>query len=130
MRLLIVVIALVTAAWYVVGVRQAHDTERAGAIISAPGSLNAARARSASSLLRAAALLNPDQEVNLLRAELDRKLGDLGKARSVLDQGVASEPGNALAWSQLAASSAGSPTASARALRNLRRLVPSTKPRR
>ena len=130
MRIAAVVLALVAAGWYVIGIRQAHELDAASAIIRGSAPLTPARARRAAELLHAAKLLNPDREVDMLRAQLDRARGDVTRARAILDRVVASEPDNAEAWFQLAGSSAGSPSTFARALRNFWRLEPPVKPAR
>jgi hypothetical protein len=95
------------AGWYVVGIRQAEDTNRASALISPGGRLSASQAREASSLLGAAGFLNPDREVDVLRAQLQADQGDLRGARRIVTGVVKAEPQNLQAWLVLARSSVG-----------------------
>jgi hypothetical protein len=116
-------IAVVASGWYVIGIRQAHDTSQASAIVSGGAPLNARQAAHASSLLDAAKFLNPDRQVDVLRAQLDRDQGNLRGARAILEHVVAREPDNAVAWVWLARSSAGAPRVFIRALLQLERIV-------
>lgn len=100
-------LALAAAGWYVVGIRQAHDVNRASAIVSGTGRLSAPQARRAAALLHSAEFINPDRQVDLLRAQLDRDQGDLRGARTILKRVVAAEPDNLQAWLLLARSSVG-----------------------
>ena len=116
--------ALIVCAWYAVGARQAQDTARASALVAHAARLHPAQARRAWALLDAAAFLNPDRQVDILRAELDAGRGRPAAARRILDRVLAAEPQNVLAWVALARSSAGSPATFLRALRNFFALVP------
>jgi tetratricopeptide repeat protein len=123
-RAAVLALALAAAAWFAIGARQAHDTSRASAIIAGGGPVSRAQAKHASALLSSAGFLNPDSEVDVLRARLERAQGDLAGARAILDQVVAKEPDNAEAWFQLASSSAGSASTFVRAVRNFWRVDP------
>jgi predicted Zn-dependent protease len=80
----------------------------AGAILDSPR-LTGAQARHAAQLLQSAAFLNPDRQVDVLRAQLRRDQGDLRGARAILRPVISSEPDNLQAWLELARSSAGDP---------------------
>ncbi len=103
----LLVLALVMAAWFALGIRQAQDPNRASAIVTPGGRLTASQARQASNLLDAAGFLNPDRAVTVLRAELRADQGDLSGARRILKGVVRTEPQNLAAWLALARSSAG-----------------------
>ena len=122
------VVALVAAGWYVVGIRQAEDTGRASALVSGGTRLSAAQASRASALLDSAAFLNPDREVDVLRAQLERDQGNLGGARAILDRVVLKEPDNLDAWIWLARSSVGDPKDFYTAAYRVRQLVPPVPP--
>ncbi len=64
-----VLVAAVACAWFALGVRQAHDTDAATALVDG-AKLSASQARKADSLLKSAAALNPDREIDLLRAQV------------------------------------------------------------
>jgi len=123
-----VALALVASAWYVIGIRQAHDINRASAIVSSGARLSSAQARHAAALLHDAKFLNPDRQVDLLGAQLNRDQGNLRGARTILKRVVASEPDNLLAWVSLAESSVGDLKDFYAAAYRLRQLAPSVPP--
>lgn len=98
-------LALVACAWFVIGIRQAHAVDQATGIVSPGSSLTAADAHHASDLLSSARFLNPDRQVDVLRAEVDAGRGDLPAAREILKQVVKAEPDNLSAWLALAKAS-------------------------
>ena len=99
-------VAVVLAAWFALGVRQARDTAQAAAIVS-NSPLSPAEARHASGLLDAASFLNPDREVDVLRARVDLGLGDKRGARAILKRVVSDERSYFEAWIWLARASVG-----------------------
>jgi predicted Zn-dependent protease len=101
-RVTLVAVALVVAAWFALGVRQAVNTTRATALITGPGQLTPARGHDARSLLDSAATLNPDRTVNLLRGELALAQNHNASAQRILLALTHSEPQNLDAWVQLA----------------------------
>ena len=121
-RILIVICALLVAAWFAVGARQALDTSRAAAIAGSSARLDAAQARRADSLLRDAAFLNPDHEVQLLRAQVALAHGERARARQLAASVTRAEPQNAQAWVLLARAS--SRAGFFRALKHVAALVP------
>jgi hypothetical protein len=72
--------------------------------------------------------LNPDREVDVLRAQLERDQGNLGGARAILDRVVLKEPDNLDAWIWLARSSVGDPKDFYTAAYRVRQLVPPVPP--
>ena len=100
-------IALAVCAWFALGIRQAHDTTAATAIVSGSAHLSAGQGHRAAALLHSAKLLDPDTEVDVLRGELALEQGNRLGARSILERVVAKEPDNALAWQWLAKASVG-----------------------
>jgi Flp pilus assembly protein TadD len=129
-RAALLALALAAAAWFAIGARQARDTNQASSIIATGGPLSRAQAAHASALLGSAGFLNPDSEVDVLRARLERARGDVAGARAILNRVVAREPDDAEAWFQLASSSAGSPSTFVRAVFNFLRLDPLSRPTR
>ena len=101
-RAVIVAVAVATAAWFGVGARQARDTARATSIIAGSSSLSRTEAQRALSLLSAAGELNPDSEVDLLRAQVEAERGDRKAAVGILVRLTRTEPDNAAIWDQLA----------------------------
>jgi predicted Zn-dependent protease len=118
------VLPLLACAWFAVGIRQAHDTAAATSIISGRGAPRARQAAHARSLLQAADTLNPDSQVELLRARLAFLEGDRTSAtRSVLTV-VGEEPENVQAWLLLAEVANDNKRLADRALINVVRLDP------
>jgi predicted Zn-dependent protease len=127
-RALLIAIALLSAGWFALGVRQANEISAATLIVSSAGHhLTPGQVRHARALLSSAAVLNPDSTVEVLRAQLDRDQGDLRGARRILNRVVAREPDNLAAWSALGLSAAGSRATALRALRNAVRLDPAVR---
>jgi hypothetical protein len=116
-----IVVGVFACAWFVVGVRQARDTDQATALLAAPGRLDSPRV---SSLLNSAGLLNPDRQVDLLRAELALRRGDPAGARRIAERVVAAEPMNVQGWLLLARAARTNPTTFFFALIHIRELAP------
>lgn len=107
LRIAALALSIAVCAWFVLGIHQDHDVNAASAIVSGATTPSAAQARQARSLLERAKLLNPDSEVDLLRAQLDLEQGNQPGARAILERVVAREPDNAVAWEWLARASVG-----------------------
>jgi hypothetical protein len=97
-RITALVCAVLVAAWFVVGARQAHDVASAEKIISGPAPVSAADAAHARSLLSSAAFLNPDAQVDILRGRLALARHDNAGALRILERVVHREPLNLAAW--------------------------------
>jgi hypothetical protein len=104
-RVLVLGLALAACAWYVVGIRQARAVDQVSSIVSGGGQITPAQARHASDLLNSAAFLNPDRQVDVLRAEVKLDRGELPAARRILWRVVEGEPDNLAAWLTLARAS-------------------------
>jgi predicted Zn-dependent protease len=104
-RVTFVAVALVVCAWFAIGIRQAHDTAKASAIVLNAQSLSAAQVKHVDSLLHSASFLNPDRQVSVLRAQAAQRHGDLKLAQAILRGVVHAEPQNAPAWIALARAS-------------------------
>jgi len=122
------VVALAACAWYALGIREAHETDRATAIVSASTPLSTEQVREASSLLSSAMVLTPDTTPDVLRGQLERDQGLLAQARATLGRVVEREPENVVAWLWLAKSSTGSPRTGIGALLQVSRLMPAVPP--
>jgi predicted Zn-dependent protease len=97
-RAAVVVIALICCAWFALGARQAIDLSRATEIASQQRPLAPKQVKRAQSLLDAAATLNPDQEVNVVRGELAIDQGQNRQAREILHAVIHREVNNLQAW--------------------------------
>lgn len=128
-RAALLVLALVVCAWFALGIRQAHDTSQATAILSAGGGVSSAQAPHVDSLLRAAKTLNPDSQVDLLRGRLAVIENDRPRAVQILEDVVRREPMNLQGWLLLAEASRNVPEIR-RAVANLVKLDPRLVPPR
>lgn len=127
-RILGALLALVVCAWFGLGVVQSRDVDRAAAIVGGSGRLTPAEAQQARSLLSRAGTLNPDRQVDLLRAQLEVREGDPAAARAILFRVLADEPLNINAWVALARASQGDPQSFRLALTRGRALAPIVPP--
>jgi predicted Zn-dependent protease len=123
-RLSILCLAIVVCAWFVLGIRQAHEINRATSIIAQTGPIPPAQLRAAASALRSARTLNPDAEVTILRARLAVKQQDPRRAEWILKTVVRDEPMNLEAWIWLAGVSLIDPPEAHLALAHIARLDP------
>jgi len=121
-RIITVCVALLIAAWFVLGARQARELDHATTVIESASSLTAAQAARVDSMLSAAATLNPDQEVSLLRARVAVLQGHNSAATHILERLVQDEPLNIEGWVWLARVALPSRTLFDRALVNIHRL--------
>lgn len=88
-----VAVALIVAAFFALGVRQATSTQ------AATRRVDAGRADHRTAvLLDHAGTLNPDADVDILRARLAVTRGNLPRARRILLDVVRREPENVFAW--------------------------------
>jgi predicted Zn-dependent protease len=122
-RTALAIVAALVSAWFALGVVQAHDTSRAQAIVAGHALLPAERAAQARSLLATAATLNPDEQVNLLSAQIELDQRRPAAAARILRGVAAREPDNIGAWVLLARASYGTKTVTA-VVRELARLDP------
>jgi len=116
-------VALATAAWFALGVRQAVDVSRASSLLSQQA-FGPAQADRAGSLLSSASTLNPDSTVDLLRASLAVRTGQAQRARSILLRLAGREPLNVLVWFEIAQTSSGDPALQRTALSHVAQLHP------
>jgi predicted Zn-dependent protease len=123
LRVVLLILAIVACAWYVLAIRQAHDTAAATALLTRGTPLKAAEAARADGLLRAASELNPDQQVAILRAQVAYDRGDRPRAERLLAPVVRDEPENAVAWLWVARAAPDAATFT-RALARIGYLVP------
>jgi hypothetical protein len=123
-RVLAILAALAATVWFAIGIRQAHDTDAATAIVTGASPVTAARARQADALLHDAKQLNPDTDVDLLRAQLALREGDRARARALALDVTRAEPQNLDAWLVYGTASSNDRQAFLFALRHLNELAP------
>ena len=97
-------VAIVVCAWFVLGIRQAHNTTKVRNLVLNQGTFTAAQAAHEDSLLKAAKTLNPDLEVDVLRGQVAMFAGQLQRADQILESVVRREPDNIIGWIWLARS--------------------------
>jgi predicted Zn-dependent protease len=113
LRVLIACAGVAACAWFALGIRQAHDIQRATSMVgglTGQTRLSTAQAKTANSLLDSAGTLNPDRTVDLLRARVALLRHDRTEAKRILLAVVAAEPANLDAWYGLATSAYDNPT--------------------
>jgi predicted Zn-dependent protease len=115
--------AVVACAWFVLGIRQAHDLGAATAIVTSR-TISPQQAARASSLLSSASTLNPDSEVKLVRVAVLFRRGEVAQAVALADEVTREEPRNPIAWQELATVSYHNFAELAKAFREIRELSP------
>lgn len=121
--------ALLVAAWFAVGVRQADGVSEARERLQAVEAPSPAEARRTAAALDRAGALNPDTAVDVLRARFALQQGRRDDARRLLLRVVDREPENLEAWAAVAIVFEGTdPALAARARDALRRLSPPVPP--
>jgi predicted Zn-dependent protease len=96
LRAAVVAFAVAACVWFAIGIHQAHDVTVATNIVtSAHTSADLARASSA---LNAAAFLNPDRNVDILRGRVAIARGQVASAQQILRRVTEQEPLNLTAW--------------------------------
>ena len=123
-RVLIVIVAVLACAWFILGIHQAHEISEATAIVTQSSTPTAAESARATSLLRSAGTLNPDREVELLRAALALDQNNFQRARVILLGVVRDEPMNVEAWAMLATAAGSNPRLEREALDHVAQLHP------
>jgi Tfp pilus assembly protein PilF len=122
-RVCVAAVAVIVLGWLAVMERDTRLQARASAAVR-PGA-SAAQLASAASDLRAARLLNPDAQPEIDLALVYRARGDIDRAVATIEDVVAREPDNLVAWGVLAVLARGhDPAATARALAARERLDP------
>lgn len=125
-RIVLALAALVVGAWFALGVREAHEINRATSIVgglNGQHKLTAAQAAQARSLLSSASVLNPDRQVDVVRARVALLRNDRPLAVRILRGVVRAEPDNLEAWYGIATSASSGATVNA-ALAQISKLQP------
>lgn len=97
-RVGLVALALTVCAWFALGARQAHYQNRATALIDRAGTPAPAQTAEILKLLDDAGTLNPDRNVDLLRAQAYTRGGDQAAAERIGESVVRAEPQNIDGW--------------------------------
>lgn len=127
-RVTLVALAVVVCAWFALGIEQSHDQSRAVALMAEPGRTSSSQTAHILHLLGRAATLNPDRQIDLLRAQADLRAGNDTSALRTAQAVVRAEPQNATAWVVLSYAAGPSDPALARlAHERVRELAPPAK---
>jgi hypothetical protein len=97
-RALLITVALAACAWYALGVRSSHDEDKVGSLIGLATSISQSQARADDRMLDDAEVLNPDQYLELLRAEVALHAGNRARALAIAKRVVSREPQNPEDW--------------------------------
>jgi predicted Zn-dependent protease len=97
-RLAIAALAVAACAWFVIGVIQSNNESQATALINGSGKPTPAQTAQIERWLDTAATLDPDRNIDLLRAQAEVRAGQSDKALVLMKRVVADEPRNADAW--------------------------------
>ncbi|MGI8865014.1 MAG: hypothetical protein ACR2JH_11575 [Solirubrobacteraceae bacterium] len=116
--------AIVVCLWFGLGIRQAQKLGAATALIANQPPTPASSLRHAPSLLDAASILNPDEEVSILRGRLALAEHHSGSAERILAGVTRREPRNLEAWIWLAGAALNDPRTAAIALAQIHALDP------
>jgi predicted Zn-dependent protease len=100
-------VAIAACAWFVVGIRQAHEIDSATAIVMQGRSAGPAQLAKAGRLLASAGFFNPDREVDILRGRLEIAQSHSQRAVRILQGVTHSEPLDLEGWIWLAGASLG-----------------------
>jgi hypothetical protein len=90
--------AVVLGAWFVLGAVQTRDQDKATALIQRSGTPDPALTARILHLLTVAGTLNPDRDIDLLRAQALDRAGHTAAAVRVAQSVARAEPQNANAW--------------------------------
>jgi hypothetical protein len=97
-RFAIAALAVAVCAWFVVGAIQTDNENRATAVINGGGTPTPAQTAQIEHWLDTAGTLNPDHNIDLLRAQAEVRAGQSAKALALMKRIVRDEPRNADAW--------------------------------
>ena len=118
LRWAILASALVVCAWFVLGAVQTHDVNHATALIDRSSTPSVALTARIMRLLDGAATLNPDRNVDLLRAQAQTRGGENRAAVRTALAVTHAEPLNIDAWTVLGFAAQHVDPAEARAAQN------------
>jgi len=125
LRWVLLAAAVVVCAWFALGAVQTHDEDRATTLVDSFSTPTPALTAQILSLLNTAGTLNPDRNIELLRAQAltraGRSAAGIAAARSV----TRAEPQNVDAWTVLAfAAGRADPALATAALAQRQKLAP------
>jgi hypothetical protein len=130
-RLVLIAVAVSACAWFALAIRSTHDENSVTDLISAHNNLTPEQAAAAERTLSRARVLDPDEQLNVLRAQVDFHAGFAQRAVALERGIVGREPDNAEAWFVLILMSKRiNPSLARLAQQRVAQLVPSVAPPR
>ncbi|MGH2892063.1 MAG: hypothetical protein ACRDPM_02175 [Solirubrobacteraceae bacterium] len=123
-RLAGLLVAIVVSAWFALGIHQAHEVAHATSVIEGSPTLTLTKARAIDSWLGSARTLNPDKQLDILRARAAVEAGQVHLAQRILERVVRAEPSNLGGWTWLAGAALGNPPVAHRAVAQIDKLDP------
>lgn len=116
--------AVAVCAWFGIGIRQAHNVASVTQTIGSSQSLTVTQLHALDSRLAAAATLNPDRTVDILRARVLIEAGRPRAAEPILERVTHAEPMNLDGWLWLAGAALNDPPVARDAIAHINRLDP------
>ncbi len=123
-RLIGLLVAIVVTAWFALSIHEARNIAHATSVIQASRALTVTQARAIDGWLDSARTLNPDKELDILRARAAIGVGRVGLAQRILERVVRAEPYNLEGWIWLAGAALGNPPVARRAVAQIDKLDP------
>jgi predicted Zn-dependent protease len=123
------VVAVLAAAWFVLGIHQAHDLNAATNIANQGSKISRADAQKVTSLVSNARTLNPDRQLDIVRGQALLEAGQPSAAVRILLPVTRDEPRNVQGWVWLAHAAGGYSPLFKRALTKVAQLDPDLVPK-
>jgi predicted Zn-dependent protease len=127
-RVALVAVALVGCGWFALGARAARDEQQVTRLVASSARLTTAEAATAERRLDAAAAVDPDRNLDILRAEVVQRTGDIPAEVRILQRVVRSEPQDIYGWLLLYYAAYREPALSRYALARVHALAPRVPP--
>lgn len=97
-RLVLVAVAVLACAWFALAIRSTHDEHSVTSLLNAQNHLTSEQAAAALRTLSQARVLDPDEQLNILRAQVNFHSGRVRTAAALARGIVGREPDNVEAW--------------------------------
>ena len=123
-RIAVAAFAVVASAWFALGAIEAREINHITGLVTQSTRLSRQQSRAALDQLSSAGTLNPDRHVDVLRATVLARSGQIRGAVTLLQHVVQAEPKNLEAWFELATVAGADLQVSSGALRHIGQLVP------
>jgi hypothetical protein len=98
LRALLITAAVAACVWFALGVRSSHEFDKVNSLIAHATSITQAQAHADDQALNDAEVLDPDQSLEQLRAEVALHAGDHSAALAIAKRIVSREPQNPYDW--------------------------------